>query len=129
MIPEEKILYGIPVSPGIAVGRAYLCASLGTLRTEQREVPVAEIEREVQRFLAAVDQSKQELIKLREQVARELDEKHAEIYTPQLAILEDATLIDSCVHAIRQEQKNAEYIFARQMNEFLKELSSLEDGY
>lgn len=129
MIPEEKILYGIPVSPGIAIGRAYLCASLGTLRTEQREVPVSEIENEVQRFLAAVEQSKQELLKLREQVARDLDEKHAEIYTPQLAILDDATLIESCVQAIRTEQKNAEYIFARYMNEFLRLLNNVGDAY
>ncbi|MGC8740452.1 MAG: phosphoenolpyruvate--protein phosphotransferase [Candidatus Sumerlaeaceae bacterium] len=129
MIPEEKILHGIPVAPGIAIGRAHVCAALGTIRTEQREIPVHEVETEVQRFLEAVEESKRQVTSLREQVAKELDAKHAEIYTPQLALLEDADLIDATVEAIRREQKNAEYLFARRMNEFLDQLRKLDDGF
>jgi phosphotransferase system enzyme I (PtsI) len=129
MIPEEKILSGIAVAPGIAIGHAYLCASLGTIRTEQREIPITEVESEVQRFLDAIEESKQQILKLREQVAREIDEKHAEIYVPQLALLEDVTLIERCLDAIRNDQVNAEYAFARIMNEFLENLRNLEDGY
>ncbi len=129
MIPEEKILHGIPVAPGIAIGRAYVCAALGTIRTEQREIPLHEVATEIERFLRAVEESKRQLITLREQVAKELDEKHAEIYTPQLALLDDADLIDATVETIRSEQKNAEYLFARRINEFLDQLRKLDDGF
>ncbi len=129
MIPEEKILRGIPVSPGIAVGRAYLCASLGSIRTQAKEINPDEVELEVERFLRAVELSRQQIAALREKMAQALDEKHAEIYTPQLAVLEDVELIDATVELIRAEKKNAEYLFARRINEYLAMLRQLDNEY
>ena len=129
MTPEERVLYGIGVSPGIAIGRAYLCASVGTLRAEQREIPADEIEIEIARFRNAVEEAKRQLLKIRQQVEKELDEKHAEIYAAQIALLEDTALIDATIEEIRSEQKNAEYVFARRINSYLETLRSYEDGF
>lgn len=128
MTPEERILRGIPVSPGIAIGRAYLCASLGTIRTEQREVPLEEIETEIERFRAAVEESRRQLSKIRDQMAAELDPKYAEIYTAQMTLLEDEMLIGAAIEAVRTEKKNAEYVFARIINEYLEKLRDFSDG-
>jgi len=129
MTPEERVLFGIAVSPGIAIGRAFLCASLGSVNTEPREIPVEDVDREIQRFREAVYESRRQLEKIRDQVAATLGDKHAEIYTPQLAVLEDVELIDVTIEAIRTEKKNAEYLFARRFKEFLGKLREFDDEY
>ncbi len=129
MTPEEKIFQGIAVSPGIAIGRVALCAHLGPVRAEQREIPPEEVENEVARFLKAVEESRAQIEKIRSQVAAALHPSHAEIYTAQLMFLSDQELVDATVADIRTEQKNADYLFARRVERFLESLAAFEDPF
>lgn len=126
---QERIFEGIPVSPGIAFGRAHIVYRYASISIEPRDLGNDEIEAEVQRFLKAVEASREQLARIRRQVAEALDEKHAEIYTAQSMFLEDPDLIDKTVNAIRTEKRNAEYLFNHRITQFIDVLSKVEDEF
>lgn len=129
MNPQERTFEGIAVSPGIAIGRVHVLNRPGSVAIEPRELSKEEVEAEVERFRRAVELSREQLARIRRQIAKAIDEKHADIYAAQAMFLEDVELIDATIAAIRSERKSAEYLFNRRVTEFLKILSQLEDQF
>ena len=127
MNPKERVFQGIPVSPGIAIGRAFVLNRFGTNTVEVRDLTTPEIDGEVERFMHAVELSRQQLARIRAQVAAAIDEMHANIFLAQAEFLNDPELIDKTVKLIRRERKNAEYLFNRTVTNWLHVLSGLED--
>src|SRR5262245_10928725 len=99
----EHIFQGIPVSPGIAIGRAFVLSRFGTNTVEVRELSPQELEPEIERFQAAVEISRDQLAKIRSQVAAKIDEKHADIFVAQAEFLNDPLLIEKTLELIRKE--------------------------
>jgi phosphoenolpyruvate-protein phosphotransferase (PTS system enzyme I) len=127
---EERVLEGIPASPGIAIGRVHLHRPTAVATTHQpRTLAANEIEAEIARFESAVQKSRDQLGRIRTQMAQALDEKHAEIFTAQSVFLDDPDLVGSTVQAIRAERKNAEYLFSRRISDFTTHLSRVEDEF
>lgn len=124
---SERVYQGIPVSPGIAIGRCYVMSSFGQGVAEPRSIEPDEVEKEIGDFLRAIELSKEQLAKIRQQVATAIDEKHADIFVAQAEFLTDPELVDYTVNAIRAELKNVEFIFSRRVRTFMDVLSQLED--
>lgn len=129
MEQPERIYQGIPVSPGITIGRAFIVDRFGASATEVRHLSDEEVEEEVRRFERAVQISRDQLAKIRQQVAEALDEKHADIFAAQAAFLDDDELIGKTIEAIRTEKKNAEYLFNRRVSELLALINNFEDEF
>ncbi|MGI8905681.1 MAG: phosphoenolpyruvate--protein phosphotransferase [Candidatus Sumerlaeaceae bacterium] len=127
MEPKERVVQGIPVSPGVAIGRAFVLNRFGTNTVELRELRPEETDGEVARFRKAVEISRDQLGKIRSQVAAAIDERHADIFLAQAEFLNDPALIERTENAIRGERKNAEYLFNRTVTSWLDVLSTLED--
>lgn len=123
----ERIFTGIPVSPGISVGKAHVVNRTAVLPMESWDIRAEEVEAEVERFMRAIQLSREQLARIHRHVAEALDEKHAQIYMAQSMFLEDAELIDETVKAIRAEKKNAEYLFNRRITEFINILAKAGD--
>lgn len=124
---SERVFQGIPVSPGIAIGRCFVMTSFGQGVAEPRHLDQGDVENEIKRFMHAIELSKDQLYKIRQQVANAIDEKHADIFVAQAEFLTDPELIDYTVNAIREEGKNVEYIFSRRVRTFMDVLAQLED--
>lgn len=97
----DRALAGSPASPGIVIGPVHL------LRWEVPEVrhvvvPDAEVPRELARFHAALDVTRQRLAGLRDRVAERAGPEEAAIFDVQLGILEDVELTGRIEGLVRQ---------------------------
>src|SRR5437867_9186996 len=90
---KEIILHGIPASPGIAVGNAYLYIKQ-VPRVEER-VLTDGFDEEIERILRAIEKSSRELNKILLFARQKVGDAKARIFEAQIMVLEDQVLLDS----------------------------------
>jgi phosphotransferase system enzyme I (PtsI) len=107
---HPRMLHGVGVSPGIAVGPVYV------LHTElpeitRRTILPAEAGAEVERLERAVATVREELAGLRDRTRRRAGAEEAQIFTAQIAMLEDEALLGEVRRLIRENLLTAERAF------------------
>lgn len=125
---EETIHHGQGVSEGIAYGPAYLIAP-DSLRVPSREIPVEEVESEVERLRAAIATSRAEIQDVQEALRSSDNDAEAAIFDSHLLLLEDPDLLDSVIARISGERINAEVAFRERMWEASSRLERSENAY
>lgn len=125
---ENIILKGIGVSSGIAIGRAHLIER-GRVEVEERPIKKAQVEKEVNRFMRAVEQSKLQLQRIKEKLLKESAKEHVYIIDAHLLILEDRMLIDDTIKNIRERLIGAEGALKRHMHNLSTIFDKIEDEY
>jgi phosphoenolpyruvate-protein phosphotransferase (PTS system enzyme I) len=113
---------GIPASPGIVIGPAYV------LRWEMPRVPhvtVAEedVEAEIRRFHDARRLAQDRIREIQHQTVERLGSVEAQIFEPQILMLEDAELVDGTVAYIRDNHLSAGRAFELRMLELQSDWS------
>ncbi|MGI9015338.1 MAG: phosphoenolpyruvate--protein phosphotransferase [Phycisphaerales bacterium] len=106
-----EVIKGIPVAPGVVIGRAFVLDYVDE-RVPFRTVPPTEVDGQVQRFDAAVDAATTQLGELRDRAERELGREPAKIFGFHLGLLGDRSLLDPIRTRIRSEHVTAEYATA-----------------
>ncbi len=125
---ENRKLIGIPASPGIAIGIAYIYnRRFGTV--QQRPVSFDKVEGEIERFKAAVAEALSDLTQLQRRIAVDIDQEILKIFSAHQAVLEDPEVVEVTIVRIRREKTNAEYIFDDVMRGWISNYSSLENPY
>ena len=102
----ERVVEGIGVSPGVAIGPAYLFAA-GAYQASRDELCAEDVEAELERFERAVARSERELQKVRTVAAQKLGESSAGIFDAQQMILRDRQFYDAVVAHVREEHAGA----------------------
>lgn len=125
---ENITLKGIGVSSGIAIGRAHLIER-GRVEVEERPIKPSHVEREINRFRRAVEQSKTQLRKIKEKLLKEGGKEHIYIIDAHLLILEDRMLIDDTIKNIRERLIEAEGALKRHIHNLSKIFDKIEDEY
>lgn len=125
---ENIILKGIGVSSGIAIGRAHLIER-GRVEVEERPIKKAQVEKEVNRFRRAVEQSKLQLQRIKEKLLKESAKEHVYIIDAHLLILEDKMLIDDTIKNISERLIGAEGALKRHMHNLSTIFDRIEDEY
>ncbi len=129
MSQANRILKGIPASPGIVLGRARVVSDFGDLQASFRLLyDDRERAAEVERFHAAVDLAHEDLTRLRDKVAKEFPE-HTHLLELHLLILKDQMLFDEPLRLIREENLNAEWALNRSFERVRELFSKIEDPY
>ena len=102
MTEKNRILQGIPASPGIVVGRAQVLTEAAQISTRllYTDQDVAE---EQERFRQAVEQIEAELTRLKDEISQDLKE-HAHILELHLLILRDRMLYAETLRLIQEEK-------------------------
>jgi phosphotransferase system enzyme I (PtsI) len=106
-----RVREGIPASPGIVIGRARV------LRLEVPPVPhgggiaLEDVDAEIARFKAACDTVRGQIRKVQEHAREHLGSVEAQIFEPQILMLEDADLIGGTISYIRDNHLTAERAF------------------
>src|SRR6266545_2375675 len=125
---DVRTYKGIGVSPGIAIGRAVII--------ERREasvfrVPIREEEvtSEVNRFLEALEKTREELLELKHKVSRSMGDEYAQIFEAHAMIVTDPSFNDKVVAKIEDEQVNAEWAVSEVQEELQARFASFEDSY
>lgn len=128
MSEERHVLNGIPASPGIAIGRAYVY-SRRFAAIPQRSIPADGVDEEISRFRIAVDEAMNDLTRLQRRIAVDFDQDILTIFRAHQAVLEDPEVVDVTIVRIRRERTNAEYIFDDVMSGWIASYSSIENPF
>lgn len=124
----QRVLQGIPGSPGIAIGPAYVERPIDVDPTA-RSIHADDIDAEVVRFREAVARSKEQLGVIRDRVADLHVPEPRLILDTHLLILEDEMLIEDTISAIRREKVSADAALRDTMEKVRAAFSSIEDEY
>ncbi len=125
---HELIFHGIPASPGIAIGEAFV-VNVEDLAVSEDRIDEAHIESEIQLFDSALAETEAELDKLHRTLEDEMGEEHATILDSHRLILADQQMKDDTIELIKGERLNAAYAFSRVLEKVLKAFMNMKDGY
>jgi phosphotransferase system enzyme I (PtsI) len=123
-----EILKGIPVSPGFAIGEAFILDSEESV-IPRRFISQPEVETEVTRFHAAVEKAKADIRELQRRVSDEIGEEAAPIFDAHVMILSDKPLHDEVLGRIRNNRFAAEYAVSRSLRKFEKAFLRTGNSY
>ena len=121
-------LHGIPVSRGIAIGRAYLIAP-AALDVDHYLVELSQIEAEIERFRAALKLVEQELDTLRADLAADAPSEMGAFIGVHLMILNDVMLVQETMDLIRTRRFNVEWALTEQLERLTRHFDEVEDEY
>ena len=107
---DPRLLTGIGVSPGLAVGPAYV-VTWGVPDVPQRVVSKGDVPREIERLREAIADVKRHLDELRQHAAEHAGATEAKIFDAQILMLEDADFLGAVERLIRDNQLSAERAF------------------
>ena len=124
---EEILIKGISASPGVCIGKAYLVDREGVDVVEKYEIEEKKRSAEVKRFKAAVKKARDELRKIVEQSAEEL--QHAHILETHIALLKDKMLYGSTIDVIKNEGVNAEWALKKIVSNLREIFQTMTDPY
>lgn len=122
------IYRGVPASPGVAIGKAFLL-NRETVEVKEEKIDENEIQKEILKFKKALDETKKDLFKTKEKVAKRIDSDHARIFEGQILILEDNLINDRVIERIKQTRNNAEFVYKKVIEQIIQTLSSSTDEY
>lgn len=121
-------LHGIPVSRGIAIGRAHL------LRPAARDVrhylvPEERVEAEVNRLTEAIAAVNAELQAVRSELPADAPSELAAFIDVHALILADPIIAEHPLKIIRSRHYNAEWALLSQIDELSAQFDEIEDAY
>ncbi|OGD29047.1 MAG: phosphoenolpyruvate--protein phosphotransferase [Candidatus Aminicenantes bacterium RBG_19FT_COMBO_59_29] len=121
-------LRGKGVSPGIGMGELTLSESaLFTVRRES--ISAASVEGELRRLRKAVERTRNELVRLKQEIKGNMGEEHAFIFDAHLLILGDRSLFDSIEQTVRGEKVRAEWALTQVNQKYQELFDAIADEY
>ncbi len=121
-----EVKLGIPVSPGIAIRRAFLLDAEDT-SVAQRFIRPEEVAPEVARFEKAVEAAKRYYQGMQEKYRHVLGENVAQIFRFHQMMLEDRSLRDEIVKRIQTNRFTPEYAVRRAFLNKVKAIRAIKD--
>jgi len=120
----EIVLRGIGVSPGIGIGPA-LPFDVHTL--EVPRYPIDDVTAEMHRFQAAVETVRKDLRRLHKQTVHAIGERHGEIFTAHLMLLDDVAMHEEIEARLGKERLNVEFLLNDLIARYAKVMKTIED--
>lgn len=125
--PIVRRLHGTGVSPGLSVATAVVLKRQNW-RTGWYHLPADHIDKEVQRFVAAIAAAEEELRQLRQRLSGELTEA-VSIIDSHLLMLKDKMMVGRTEIIIRHHRVNAEWALAQALSEIKERFEQIDDAY
>ena len=121
-------LHGIPVSRGIAIGRAHLLKA-AALDVKHYLVTEAQVEDEVQRLSGAIVTVHQELQTIWRELPPDAPSELGAFIDVHALILSDPIISEQPLDIIRNRHYNAEWALLTQIDELSAQFDEIEDAY
>ncbi|EHP41508.1 phosphoenolpyruvate-protein phosphotransferase [Cupriavidus basilensis OR16] len=121
-------LHGIPVSRGVAIGRAHLLAP-AALDVSHYLVDEDRLDAEVERLRSARAAVRAELVTLKRDLPREAPEELGAFLDVHAMILDDEALAREPEALIRNRRYNAEWALTTRLEELMRQFDEIEDEY
>ncbi|HFO0505211.1 TPA: phosphoenolpyruvate--protein phosphotransferase [Staphylococcus aureus] len=123
----SKLIKGIAASDGVAIAKAYLLVEPDL--TFDKNEKVTDVEGEVAKFNGAIEASKVELTKIRNNAEVQLGADKAAIFDAHLLVLDDPELIQPIQDKIKNENANAATALTDVTTQFVTIFESMDNEY
>ncbi len=123
----SKLIKGIAASDGVAIAKAYLLVEPDF--TFDKNEKVTDVEGEVAKFNSAIEASKVELTKIRNNAEVQLGADKAAIFDAHLLVLDDPELIQPIQDKIKNENANAATALTDVTTQFVTIFESMDNEY
>ncbi|HCV7663138.1 TPA: phosphoenolpyruvate--protein phosphotransferase [Staphylococcus aureus] len=123
----SKLIKGIAASDGVAIAKAYLLVEPDL--TFDKNEKVTDVEGEVAKFNSAIEVSKVELTKIRNNAEVQLGADKAAIFDAHLLVLDDPELIQPIQDKIKNENVNAATALTDVTTQFVTIFESMDNEY
>jgi phosphoenolpyruvate-protein phosphotransferase (PTS system enzyme I) len=124
----EKIT-GIPVSPGVAIGPAFILHGETSFSIPPHKIGDEEVWKEIARFEDALTRTRAEILGIRKKIASQIGSENSDIFNAHLMILEDRTLIEDVIAIIKDRKVNCEHAFSQVIQRYFAAFSQINDNY
>lgn len=126
---SKEITYkGVPASPGISIGKAFIYTR-SSFEIDSQILHESELEKELQEFDHAIELSKKELDKIRTLSYEKIGESGSLIFDAQLEILNDKFFFSKVSQRIHTEKRTASYVFDDEISKLGQILADSKDEY
>ena len=125
---EETWLQGIPVSPGIALGKIKIQIS-GSREPVAYDISPEEVDAELVRFHRALQTTADQIRTLRERMIQISGEKDASIFDAHILLLQDKVILQQVQTELVKRLQNVEHIFYVVMQNYMEVLRRVDDPY
>ncbi|MCX5887656.1 MAG: phosphoenolpyruvate--protein phosphotransferase [Proteobacteria bacterium] len=126
---ENFLLRGIEVSQGVAIGKAFLLKRSKVEVSKYSQIPPEEIPGEVERFKAAIEETRRNLVAVREKIQQKGFQEASHIMDAQLMIIEDRALVDRTIQHIEEDQIDATGALKNTLQDIHKAFEDIGDEY
>jgi phosphotransferase system enzyme I (PtsI) len=120
-------LQGIAVSPGVAIGEAFVMDNEG-FRIPRRFLTRDAVDAERERLERAIEAVAGQIARNRDTVAQELGKEYGAIFDAHLQMLRDTRLRSELQQLICERHYSAEYAVSRALRRYAKVFQSLENS-
>jgi phosphoenolpyruvate-protein phosphotransferase (PTS system enzyme I) len=121
-------VFGVPVSRGVAIGRAVLISS-SRVDVAHYFIEPAAVATEIDRLRAARDEVANELGSLQRELPTEAPAELSALLDVHLMLLHDETLIQATKQWIQERHYNAEWALSAQLEVLARQFDEMEDDY
>lgn len=121
-------VFGIPVSRGVAIGRAVLVAS-SRVDVAHYFIDAAGVDAEIRRCMQARDEVAQELETLKRELPDDAPHELSALLDVHLMLMHDEALIGATKQWIIERHYNAEWALSAQLEVLARQFDEMEDDY
>jgi phosphotransferase system enzyme I (PtsI) len=125
---KEITFNGIPASPGIAFGEAFV-VNVEDLPVAEEHIGAGEVDAEIAKFEDALAQTEKELLKLVRTLEEEIGEEHGKILDSHRLILRDELVRSETIKMIKEQKVNAAYALSLVLDKVLTTFANIKDEY
>ena len=126
--PPKADLKGIGVSPGIAIGPAFLLTHQDEAVVE-RALGEEEIPREMERFEAALQATREQIHDIQQKVSSAIGHDKASLFDAHLMVVDDRSFIEEVIRRVRVQRINVEAVLRSVSDRYAQVLANVGDDY
>ena len=121
-------LRGIGVSPGVAIGEVLLTERVIFTERKEKILP-HQVERELKRLNKAIERTKSQLTRIKDQIRKKMGKEHSFILEAHLLMLEDKSMRSGLDRIVREEHCRAEWALSCIHKKYKRLFESISDEY
>ena len=125
---SQVVIQGIGVSPGIAVGPAFLLAE-ESMHVPERRIAPDDVLGEISRFEEALIETRKQIRQIQQTLRQQTQSKDASILDAHLMVLDDRTFIEEVIGTVRKDLKNIEWVVQWASDKYASVLDAVDDDY
>jgi phosphotransferase system enzyme I (PtsI) len=122
------VIKGVPASPGIAIGRAYVLEN-EEIVISRVDIPKQKVRAEVKRFKMALDATHRDLDATETKVLKMLGKEHARLIDTHRLILRDPLITKDVPKRIQDEKVNAEFALSEALEIVNQAFEKMQDEF